>query len=71
MSNGTAILVAEDDPCDILLFKRAFSQTGYRIDRAVFWDYFLRRGSAITFGYPVSRDFLFEGCTTQFFQRMV
>jgi len=30
VSNGTAILVAEDDPCDILLFKRAFSQTGIK-----------------------------------------
>lgn len=50
---------------------RAFSQTGYRVDRDAFWDYFSRRGSVNTFGYPVSRDFLFEGCTVQFFQRIV
>jgi hypothetical protein len=50
---------------------RFFSQTGYRIDRDSFWDYFTRRGGAVTFGYPVSRDFLFEGCTSQFFQRLV
>ena len=24
-----------------------------------------------TFGYPVSRDFQFEGCTSQFFQRLI
>jgi polysaccharide biosynthesis protein PslG len=50
---------------------RAFTQTGYRIDRDTFWDYFSHRGGVTTFGYPVSRDFLFEGCTVQFFQRIV
>ena len=50
---------------------RAFAQTGYRVDRDTFWDYFTRRGSVTTFGYPVSRDFSFEGCTVQFFQRIV
>ena len=50
---------------------RAFPQTGYRIDRDSFWDYFSRRGGVATFGYPVSRDFLFVGCTAQFFQRIV
>jgi hypothetical protein len=50
---------------------RMFSQTGYRVDRDAFWDYFTRRGGVTTFGYPVSRDFLFEGCTVQFFQRIV
>src|SRR6476661_5643136 len=50
---------------------RMFSQTGYRIDRDSFWDYFTHRGSVATFGYPVSRDFLFQGCTSQFFQRLV
>jgi len=28
MDNDAAILVAEDDPADVLLFKRAFSKTG-------------------------------------------
>ena len=40
-----------------------FAQTGYRIDRDSFWDYFTHRGGVTTFGYPVSRDFLFQGCT--------
>jgi hypothetical protein len=50
---------------------RAFAQTGYRVDRDAFYDYFVHRGGVTTFGYPVSRDFLFEGCTAQFFQRIV
>ena len=50
---------------------RMFSQTGYRIDRDSFWDYFQHRGGVTTFGYPVSRDFQFLGCTAQFFQRVV
>jgi polysaccharide biosynthesis protein PslG len=50
---------------------RMFPQTGYRIDRDSFWEYFSHRGSVATFGYPVSRDFLFQGCTSQFFQRLV
>jgi hypothetical protein len=70
---GTSILVptmsrAEDaeqqaDP-------RYFAATGYRIDRDAFWDFFDHRGGIRTFGYPVSRDFAFLGCTTQFFQRV-
>jgi polysaccharide biosynthesis protein PslG len=50
---------------------RLFAQTGFRVDRDSFWDYFRHRGGVTTFGYPVSRDFLFEGCTSQFFQRIV
>ena len=50
---------------------RMFAQTGFRIDRDSFWDYFAHRGGVTTFGYPVSRDFLFEGCTSQFFQRLI
>jgi hypothetical protein len=50
---------------------RLFAQTGYRVDRDIFWDYFTHRGGVISFGYPVSRDFQFEGCTVQFFQRIV
>jgi hypothetical protein len=50
---------------------RLFPPTGYRIDRDSFWDYFTHRGGIATFGYPVSRDFQFEGCTSQFFQRVV
>ena len=50
---------------------RLFAQTGYRIDRDSFWDYFTSRGGVATFGYPASRDFQFLGCTSQFFQRLV
>jgi hypothetical protein len=50
---------------------RLFAQTGYRIDRDSFWDTFSHRGGVPTFGYPVSRDFLFQGCTSQFFQRLI
>jgi YVTN family beta-propeller protein len=50
---------------------RYFAQTGFRIDNDVIWDYFNRRGGIATFGYPVSRTFLFRGVTVQFFQRRI
>jgi YVTN family beta-propeller protein len=50
---------------------RYFAQTGFRVDNDVVWDYFNRRGGVTTFGYPVSRTFLFRGVTVQFFQRRV
>jgi polysaccharide biosynthesis protein PslG len=50
---------------------RLFAQTGFRIDRDAFFDYFSHRGGVVTFGYPVSRDFSFMGCTSQFFQRLI
>jgi len=49
---------------------RFFDQTGYRIDRDDFWDFFQKRGGVPSFGYPVSREFTFFGCQTQFFQRL-
>ncbi len=51
--------------------QRLFTQTGYRIDQDAFWTYFQSRGGVATFGYPVSRSFLFLGCQAQFFQREV
>src|SRR5262249_6460123 len=48
---------------------RFFQETGYRIDRDSFWDFFQKRGGVRAFGFPVSRDFLFAGCSTQLFQR--
>ncbi|MBV8719957.1 MAG: endo-1,4-beta-xylanase [Chloroflexi bacterium] len=66
---GAAFAQAQDQ--SVAADPRNFSQTGYRVDRDTFWDYFLRRGGVTTFGYPVSRDFMFEGCTVQFFQRIV
>lgn len=50
---------------------RFFDQTRFRIDRDAFWDFFDKRGGLRTFGYPVSRDFLFMGCSTQLFQRLI
>ncbi|MBI2756226.1 MAG: hypothetical protein HYX52_05905 [Chloroflexi bacterium] len=50
---------------------RTFPQTGYRVDRESFWDFFQKRGGVRTFGYPASKDFSFLGCTTQFFQRVI
>jgi len=50
---------------------RYFAQTGFRIDNDTVWDYFNRRGGVNTFGYPVSRTFLFQGFQVQFFQRRI
>ena len=49
---------------------RFFDATEFRVDRDVFWDFFQRRGGLRTFGYPVSREFVLFGCTTQLFQRV-
>lgn len=47
-----------------------FSQTGFQVDTR-FADYFAHRGGVSTFGYPISRVFLFHGLPTQIFQRAV
>jgi hypothetical protein len=49
---------------------RFFAQTRFRVDRDAFWDFFQKRGGVQTFGFPVSREFTFFGCQTQFFQRV-
>ena len=49
---------------------RFFNETNFRIDRDSFWDFFEKRGGVRTFGFPVSREFVFFGCRTQFFQRL-
>ncbi|HLH72275.1 MAG TPA: DUF4232 domain-containing protein [Chloroflexota bacterium] len=51
--------------------ERYFPQTGFRIDNDTIWDYFNRRGGVPTFGFPVSRTFLFQGFQVQFFQRRI
>jgi hypothetical protein len=48
-----------------------FPETGYRIANAQFADFFAKRGGLRTFGYPVSKGFLFLGTQVQFFQRQV
>lgn len=48
-----------------------FLETGFRIGSAQFADYFAKRGGVRTFGYPVSRSFLFLGTEVQFFQRQI
>lgn len=50
---------------------RYFPLTGFRIDNDTIWDYFNRRGGIRTFGYPISRTFLFQGLQVQFFQRRI
>jgi len=50
---------------------RFFSQTNFRIDNDAFWDFFQRRGTVRTFGYPVSRVFRLDGFPVQIFQREV
>ena len=48
-----------------------FPETGFRLGNAAFADYFQKRGGLRTFGYPVSRPFLFLGFEVQFFQRQI
>ncbi len=48
-----------------------FSETGFRIANSQFADFFTKRGGLRTFGYPVSRGFLFLGTQVQFFQRQI
>ncbi|GEM_PF-893832 len=50
---------------------RYFVETGFRVDNDKIWDYFQHRGKLNTFGFPVSRTFLFQGFMTQFFQRQI
>ena len=50
---------------------RYFRETGFRINRDAFWDYFLRRGGLKTFGYPISRELILLGSAVQLFQRGV
>ena len=70
-SVGSPAVSRAEDAEEQLADARMFSQTNYRIDRDSFWQYFQARGGVSTFGYPVSRDFQFLGCTSQFFQRLV
>jgi hypothetical protein len=46
-----------------------FAETQFQVDHEPFWAYFTARGGVDTFGFPISRTFVFLGCTTQFFQR--
>ncbi|MDQ3703551.1 MAG: hypothetical protein M3442_21920 [Chloroflexota bacterium] len=48
-----------------------YPETGYRIANPQFADFFSKRGGLRTFGYPVSRGFLFLGTQVQFFQRQI
>lgn len=50
---------------------RYFAETRYRIDNNQIWDYFNQRGGVEIFGFPVSRTFIFLGCTAQIFQRQI
>ncbi|TAK25277.1 MAG: hypothetical protein EPO26_02570 [Chloroflexota bacterium] len=46
-----------------------FSETGFAVGEAKFWDYFNARGGLRTFGYPASRVFMLDGFKVQLFQR--
>ena len=48
-----------------------FPETGFRLANPQFADFFTKRGGLRTFGYPVSREFLFLGTRVQFFQRQI
>jgi len=48
-----------------------FPQTGFAIEDPHFLDYFDKRGGLTTFGYPVSREFMFHGFPIQIFQRAI
>lgn len=48
-----------------------FPQTGFTVDNDAIWSYFQSRGGVDTFGYPISRTFLFQGFSVQVFQRHV
>ncbi|MFN0069982.1 MAG: hypothetical protein ACKVVP_00660, partial [Chloroflexota bacterium] len=50
---------------------RFFAETNFRVANDKFWDFFQRRGATRTFGFPVSREFMFRGQQVQFFQRAV
>jgi hypothetical protein len=50
---------------------RFFSETNFRITNEKFWNFFQHRGGTRTFGFPVSREFMFRGQKVQFFQRAV
>ena len=63
---GSFVRVASADAGD----PRFFEATNFRVERDAFWDFFQKRGGLRTFGYPVSREFLFFGCATQLFQRV-
>jgi YVTN family beta-propeller protein len=73
-SNNT-VTVVSDSPggptAGMVRDDRYFSQTSFRADDDTIWDYFNRRGGIATFGYPVSRTFLFQGFLIQMFQRRI
>jgi hypothetical protein len=50
---------------------RFFPAPGFGIHNDAFWDYFEARGGVATFGFPISREFQFQGRPTQFFQRQI
>ena len=65
-TSAVAVRVAEAQPDP-----RFFAETGFRIGNDRFWDFIQHRGGVRTFGYPASREFLFQGFQVQFFQRGV
>ena len=64
---GAAPALGQSDSSELSFFP----ETGFRLGNAQFADYFHKRGGLRTFGYPVSRAFLFLGTQVQFFQRQI
>jgi len=50
---------------------RYFNETRFRIDDDAIYAYFQARGMVQSFGFPVSRNFTFLGCSVQIFQRQI
>ncbi len=69
---GDPVILVEDGIGQGLMIGNSlyFPNTGFAISGA-FLDYFQHRGGLRTFGYPISRPFLFKGSQVQFFQRRV
>src|SRR6266508_1148031 len=64
---GSGRALAQTDSTELTFFP----ETGFRLGNEQFADYFRKRGGLRTFGYPVSRAFLFLGTQVQFFQRQI
>jgi len=64
-------MVPKPTPAHAATSSRYFSQTGFAIVDPHFVDFFDHRGGLKTFGYPVSREFIFLGFPVQVFQRAV
>ena len=68
---GLSAQPSEGEAAPALQSGRYFPETGFTVSNDRFWDFFQKRGGLRTFGYPISRAFLFQALPVQFFQRAV